>query len=382
MSSGRSQWRRARVPLLVVFGALTLTYLVFIGQWGRAPMQPADDLQPASGDEGIGDDPSARTERNATGALLESPIEPASRPEGARPLASTLVHDAARSVSAAIAPEEAWAETVADEDAVPTGIAAATARPLPPEVPAPCLTPVLRDEILERVESETSSAADRAIARALVALEEGDALDALDLLEGCRAKEWGAAGLWVAGRAYLELGEAETAREHLERASLEEPDRAEIWIALARAHRRAGDARLALRAAQRALRLAGRSAAACSEEGQALLALRRADEALAAFERAVACDAAAAEAWNGIGLIQLQRERFPEARAALERAAAAEDAPAHVHNNLGLVYERLGYMEWADREYARCLEEDPAHPTAALSRERIAPFLAVRPQKR
>jgi len=217
------------------------------------------------------------------------------------------------------------------------------------------------------------------ISQSRLMLESGDPLGALDRLRDVAPDHLGASGHWVAGCAHMELGDHETARFHLEQASLEEPERAEIWIALARAHRRAGDPRLAYRAAHRALRLAPDAGRAWTELGLALLDLKRGDEALQAFREAVARDESDPEALNGIGLIHLQREQFSEARAALERAASAQACPAHVHNNLGIVYERLGYMEWADREYQRCLDLDPAHPTAALSRQRIAPFLAIRP---
>ncbi|MFH1144911.1 MAG: tetratricopeptide repeat protein [Candidatus Eisenbacteria bacterium] len=323
----RSTW----VALLFVLGAFSATYLGFVSQWGYAP-----ERTPAGAGE--------------TGAASAAIL---ARPDHAPPSAEvSFIQPALVEYTMEFAPRS---------DAAGGGGSALGGAPLT-EHP---------------VGSEAADSAD-AITQAREMLEHGDALGALDRLRAIPFEQLNPAGLAVTGCAHLELGDHETARLHLERAAVADPDCAMVWSALARAHRRAGDARLAYRAAHRALRVGLEAPRAWTELGLALLDLQRADEALDALEEAVVLDGCDHEAWNAIGLIHLQREDFTPARDALERAAAAAGSPAHVHNNLAVVYERLGYMEWADREYGRCLEQDPTHPTAALSRRRIAPFLAVR----
>ncbi|MBD3236794.1 MAG: tetratricopeptide repeat protein, partial [Candidatus Eisenbacteria bacterium] len=214
--------------------------------------------------------------------------------------------------------------------------------------------------------------------------EEADWIGTLDLLSPTLDEEAEShalpAGLhYLAGRALHEIGQPDAAREHLEAAAYLAPDQPAVWIDLARSHLTADAPRYAYRAARRALQLSAADHRAHYVLGRALLELKRGDEALEAFARATEICGGDADVWNAIGLVWLYRGELAAARTALETAVACASPPAYAHNNLGVVYERLGLYEWADREYARCLQRDPDHPTAARSRNRIAPFMAVRP---
>lgn len=220
----------------------------------------------------------------------------------------------------------------------------------------------------------------QALKRARTALEVDDPLGAIDALDGLLGGgQLGAAGEYLAGTALLRFGSPTEARDRLERAAWQAPDQAAVWIELAAAHLAKDAPAMGYRAARRALRLAPENHRTHFVLGRALMELHRYDEALAAFEAALDRCPAQADAWNSIGLIWLYRGENEKARAVLERATRCPGCPAYAHNNLGIVYERLGLYEWADREYARCLAVDPQHASAAASRRRVAPFLAVRP---
>jgi Flp pilus assembly protein TadD len=220
----------------------------------------------------------------------------------------------------------------------------------------------------------------RAIEEAREALRNDDAVGALDAVREFLADDsLGAAEHFVAGSALLKIGATAEARDHLEQAAWLAPDQAGVWIKLAGAHLDADAHGLAYRAARRALKLAPQDHRAHHAFGRALMALNRSDEALPVFEQAVGLCPDNADAWNAIGLVWLYRGENEKARAALEKAVFCTGCPSYAHNNLGIVYEQLGLYEWADREYARCLELDPEHLTAKRSRSRVAPFLAVRP---
>ncbi|MCK4413667.1 MAG: hypothetical protein KAY32_08990 [Candidatus Eisenbacteria sp.] len=328
-----------------VLGALVVTYLVFAGPWGCSPEDSSWETAQASAQRS-----EATTEPMSTATTREAPAAPAG--------AET---DSEASNPRAIfpAPPPEWN----DREASRTGSAMGE--------PA-------RQPGSEMEDSDLADPRAAAIAAAKTAWARNDAIGALDRLDPWLGEDLGADGHFVAGSALLAIEETAAARDHLERAALADPGGVAVWSTLARAHLKAQAPQLAYRAAHRALRLDRKHDPAWIALGLALLDLHRGDEALGAFESAVAIDPQNTEGWNGIGLIWLLREEFVQARAALEMAIAAPSCPAHAHNNLGLVYERLGFAEWADREYARCLELDPEHPTAALSRQRIAPFLAIR----
>lgn len=250
------------------------------------------------------------------------------------------------------------------------------AHPLPDPTADRCLYDL--PTLFDAIDSNPNLTHD--LKQAAVALQAEDWVAALDLLEPwLDAEEMGAGLHFIAGSALLGIGETSESRQHLETAAWMAPDQIGVWVELARAHLAAGAPKYAYRAARRALQISTEDHRAHFVRGRALLELKRGDEALVAFARAAKICATDPDVWNAIGLIWLYRSKPEQARDALETAVACDDPPAYAHNNLGIVYEQLGLYEWAEREYARCLDLDPAHPTAAQSRRRVVPFMAVRP---
>lgn len=114
----------------------------------------------------------------------------------------------------------------------------------------------------------------------------------------------------------------------------------------------------------RAQRLTGRDRPRLARlallEGQALIDLGRAREALRPLERAAAHGAStrtAARYELGVALFELAR--FEEARQKLEAVLAAEPDSAPARYHLGLVLERAGEMALAEAEFARASTQDP-----------------------
>ena len=147
--------------------------------------------------------------------------------------------------------------------------------------------------------------------------------------------------------------------------------------------RRAGAARLrsggdGLRCGAR--RAIGPMCPALVGAGQALLALRREGEALAAFEAALAVDPSLtdvrqrAEVLRFRGLqdvIEAARAaaksgRVPEARAAYERAIAASPDSAFLYRELGVLERRAGNAEQALSRLRRATELDPLDEIALV----------------
>jgi tetratricopeptide (TPR) repeat protein len=60
---------------------------------------------------------------------------------------------------------------------------------------------------------------------------------------------------------------------------------------------------------------------------------------------------------NNLGFVQVHLEEFPKAEANLRRAllSAGEDHGCYVIKNLGLMYQKMGYVSEAIREYRKAL---------------------------
>lgn len=82
---------------------------------------------------------------------------------------------------------------------------------------------------------------------------------------------------------------------------------------------------------------------------------------------------------NNLGFVQVHLEEFPKAEANLRRAllSAGEDHGCYVIKNLGLMYQKMGYVAEAIREYRKALPLFEAHfskdhPVAEFIRNALA----------
>jgi tetratricopeptide (TPR) repeat protein len=96
-------------------------------------------------------------------------------------------------------------------------------------------------------------------------------------------------------------------------------------------------------------------------------------------------DAASRERFhNNLGFVQVHLEEFPKAELNLRRALAepTKDENCYVIKNLGLMYQKMGYVAEAIREYERALplfvkHHGADHPVAAFIREALAELRAA-----
>ena len=112
----------------------------------------------------------------------------------------------------------------------------------------------------------------------------------------------------------------------------------------------------AVDAAQKALAIDPNSADGYHQEGRALLALGRADEAESSLVKGRELDPANGYVANTLGLLLIQRGRPADAIAPLEAAKAAIPHVAYVRNNLGVAYERTGRLHDALVEYQAAVD--------------------------
>jgi tetratricopeptide (TPR) repeat protein len=100
-------------------------------------------------------------------------------------------------------------------------------------------------------------------------------------------------------------------------------------------------------------------------EGQALIDLGRATEAVRRLDASVALDPTAQTARYERGVALFELCRFDDARRAFEKVVAGDPSHAHALYHLGLIEERQGAEAAAARHLAAATAEDPkAFPTA------------------
>ncbi|HLA63865.1 MAG TPA: tetratricopeptide repeat protein [Rhodothermales bacterium] len=165
------------------------------------------------------------------------------------------------------------------------------------------------------------------------------------------------------GRALLEMDSLAGAERALAEAVSRRPDDAfaAYWLGVARLER--GNARGADEALARAIALQPRLVEAYTKRAQALSALGRTDEAIAALTEAVRRNPVSYPgAWNDLGLMELQRGRVTEARRALERAVRLDPRLAEAQSNLGAALLTAGDNAEAVRRLERALTIRPDVP--------------------
>lgn len=149
------------------------------------------------------------------------------------------------------------------------------------------------------------------------------------------------------GKEYAAKGEHDKARELFEAALALDKKHASPYIELARSFIGTNDKGLALKHANKGVKLAPESSYAYNTLGRAELLRHDYDKAIEAFSKATELDATNAWAWNNLGLVYLTLEQYEDAVAALTEATSQKGATGFMYNNLGLAHEQLDQLDEA-----------------------------------
>lgn len=145
------------------------------------------------------------------------------------------------------------------------------------------------------------------------------------------------------------------------------------WIELGREQMDRDDPHSALASSAQALTLDGSSVAAQHLKGRALLALNRADEAIATLTAAHEAAPQNGYVANTLGYALLLHGEAEEAIPFLEVARDRIPQIDYVHNNLGVAYERVGRREDAIAEYRLAVNAGDKSGKASASLARLLP---------
>lgn len=148
------------------------------------------------------------------------------------------------------------------------------------------------------------------------------------------------------GKALSAKGDAR-AKEVLEAAAKMDKKSAEPHIELARMYIAKGERGLAIKSANKAVKLAPTSSQAYNTLGRAELARYDYDKAIAAFRQATELNPDNTWAWNNLGFAHLQLKQYSDAIEALKVAVEKKDATGYMFNNLGTAYEQLDQLDEA-----------------------------------
>jgi tetratricopeptide (TPR) repeat protein len=149
------------------------------------------------------------------------------------------------------------------------------------------------------------------------------------------------------GKEYAAKGEHEKARELFEAALGLDKKHSAPYIELARSFISTNDKALALKHANKGVKLAPESSYAYNTLGRAELLRHDYDKAIEAFSKATELDDTNAWAWNNLGLVYLTLEQYEDAVAALTEATAQKGATGFMFNNLGVAHEQLDQLDEA-----------------------------------
>lgn len=149
------------------------------------------------------------------------------------------------------------------------------------------------------------------------------------------------------GKEYAAKGEHDKARELFEAALALDKKHASPYIELARSFIATNDKGLALKHANKGVKLAPESSYAYNTLGRAELLRHDYDKAIEAFSKATELDATNVWAWNNLGLVYLTLEQYEDAVAALTEATSQKGATGFMFNNLGLAHEQLDQLDEA-----------------------------------
>lgn len=182
---------------------------------------------------------------------------------------------------------------------------------------------------------------------------------------------------WRFGRAQLELGNLEAARELLERALVLKPDSADAHAAIARFFAHTSDSRAALIHSQRAAELRPDEPAFQIQLAEALTHLRRFDEARQALERALQRMPDNPELLARYGEMALTVGLYHEALSAFERAIAQRPDEPRYHFFAGRVHRRLKQYSRAIEQFRRAVKLRPGYSEAVIELSTLGPLAFV-----
>ena len=113
-------------------------------------------------------------------------------------------------------------------------------------------------------------------------------------------------------------------------------------------------------------------AIAATDRARALVALGRADEALAALENATALAPDRAEGWLLKATLRRRLEKLPEAQTAIERAATLAPTNPEIALEAGVIAVLAGRDEAARKSWQSVIALAPESPVAATAKDYLA----------
>jgi tetratricopeptide (TPR) repeat protein len=164
--------------------------------------------------------------------------------------------------------------------------------------------------------------------------------------------------------AHERLGQSEEAEKALVRALEEDPDNLAVFGALARSRRARGDREGEIAIYRQVLERYPHHSATLSALADALVALNRTDEAIAALEEVERYNSEDVRTSVRLSLLEYDVGRYGAAADRLERALAANPEEHEIAYLLGLVRQRLDEDDAAMTAFARVPEDHRTFPDA------------------
>ncbi|MBI5461483.1 MAG: tetratricopeptide repeat protein [Gammaproteobacteria bacterium] len=188
---------------------------------------------------------------------------------------------------------------------------------------------------------------------ARMALEKATELDA-DFVEA-----------WFAlGKLLVAAGDSESAVAPFEKAAQLQPDNADIWLTLGIACGLAKQIVKAEEYCRRSLALQAESAQARFNLANALQAQGKLDEAETEYEAALRIEPGLVEAWSMLAQARLGLNKFDAAEVAATRALALNPSMGEAHYTQGLIADELGDTERARDHFREAVKFLPDMPDA------------------
>lgn len=193
------------------------------------------------------------------------------------------------------------------------------------------------------------------------------------LTKGLQLQDWTPARV-ILGEVYRQLGDDQSAREHLQRAVTEDPSDSEAWYSLALTYRD-HDADKAAEMFSKAIQSDNQNAAARRELGFVLMESGDVDQAVENLRLALELDPLDVWAHCYLGSAFKKLRRFSEAESETKRATKLMPGEPLFWCNLGDVLALQGKWDEAEKSYRTALSNDITH---YLSNLRYAEFLERR----
>lgn len=146
------------------------------------------------------------------------------------------------------------------------------------------------------------------------------------------------------------------------------PQKARVFVNLARAFERRGDPVQATEAYRAAVAIDPNQTDPLLNFGLLLVQAGKLDEALAQFQAALRIDPGLVEAYNNIGKVYGMQRRYDDALKAFQAALELKPTLAEPHNNIGYVYAQQNRHGEALVEYDKCLALYPDYDKAFVNK--------------